>query len=141
MTLVATWPSSPLDLLNFLNPSGSFGKMSPASLHLEGNEEQGQTLRPSSQRWGTSGMGGHTASLTLNTSGWHSEDAESGYAATATLSQVLETGDLPPQYFLTARACAGILRRASARGKPLPEMLRRALEKKVAEDVSGTEDK
>ena len=33
-----------------------------------------------------------------------------------------------PRYFLTKRACAGIIRRASERGKPLPEQLRIALE-------------
>ena len=33
-----------------------------------------------------------------------------------------------PRYFLTKRACAGIIRRASERGKPLPEQLQIALE-------------
>lgn len=33
-----------------------------------------------------------------------------------------------PKYFLTRRACAGIIRRASERGKPLPEQLRISLE-------------
>ena len=33
-----------------------------------------------------------------------------------------------PRYFLTKRACAGIIRRASERGKPLPEQPRIALE-------------
>ena len=33
-----------------------------------------------------------------------------------------------PRYFLTKGACAGIIRRASERGKPLPEQLRIALE-------------
>ena len=33
-----------------------------------------------------------------------------------------------PKYYLTKRACLGIIRRASERGKPLPEQLRIALE-------------
>ena len=41
--------------------------------------------------------------------------------------QILE--DKPhPKYYLTRKACLGILRRASERGKPLPEQLRIALE-------------
>jgi len=43
------------------------------------------------------------------------------------LSDVLETRDVPQKYYLSARACAGILRRAEKRGKALPEMLRVAL--------------
>jgi hypothetical protein len=39
----------------------------------------------------------------------------------------LETGDLPQRFFLSAKACAGILRRAEKRGKKLPEQLQAAL--------------
>jgi hypothetical protein len=49
-------------------------------------------------------------------------------AAVCSLSQVLETGLIPPRFFLSERACAGILRRAEKRGKRLPEQLQRALE-------------
>lgn len=42
------------------------------------------------------------------------------------LSQILE--DNPhPKYYLSAKACQGILNRAARRGKDLPEALRRAL--------------
>jgi hypothetical protein len=45
------------------------------------------------------------------------------------LSSLLEPADaILPKYWLSAKACAGILRRASARGKDLPEALRVALE-------------
>jgi hypothetical protein len=44
------------------------------------------------------------------------------------LSDTLETGDVPQRFFLSAKACAGILRRAEKRGKQLPELLQRALE-------------
>jgi DNA-directed RNA polymerase subunit RPC12/RpoP len=37
------------------------------------------------------------------------------------------TGDLPQRYFLSAKACAGILRRAAKRGKELPAALLQAL--------------
>ena len=43
------------------------------------------------------------------------------------LWQVVEVASIPPRYFLSAQACAGILRRASRRGKTLPALLDRAL--------------
>ena len=42
------------------------------------------------------------------------------------LSQILED-NVPQKYYLSARACQGILTRASRRGKPLPDILRQAL--------------
>lgn len=44
------------------------------------------------------------------------------------LSAVLETRPVPPRYWLSAKAAAGILRRAGLRGKDLPPQLRAALE-------------
>ena len=49
-------------------------------------------------------------------------------AAVSSLSDILETGGVPQQYYLSGRACRGILRRAEKRGKELPGMLRQALE-------------
>jgi hypothetical protein len=47
-------------------------------------------------------------------------------AVESRLSQILE--DTPHQkYFLSAKACAGILRRAEKRGKELPKILKEAL--------------
>ena len=42
------------------------------------------------------------------------------------LSQILEV-NVPQKYYLSARACQGILTRASRRGKALPELLETAL--------------
>lgn len=42
------------------------------------------------------------------------------------LSQILEV-NVPEKYYLSARACQGILTRASRRGKALPELLKNAL--------------
>jgi hypothetical protein len=60
-------------------------------------------------------------SLMPNISEWHND------AGVVSLSQVLETGSIPQQYFLTGKACAGILRRAAARGRALPPVLYEAL--------------
>ena len=48
----------------------------------------------------------------------------------AILKQILQA-DAPEKYYLSAKACAGILRRAERRGKTLPKMLREALEETV----------
>src|SRR5574344_1845021 len=65
-----------------------------------------------------------TELLTLNTGEYPSVDAES------TLSQILEV-NVPKKYYLSQKACQGILRRAAARGKVLPEILKVALEKQA----------
>ena len=49
----------------------------------------------------------------------------------STLSQILQV-QVPEKYYLSPKACQGILRRASARGKELPEVLRIALERQAA---------
>jgi len=44
------------------------------------------------------------------------------------LSDILEPPiSIPQRFYLTAKACAGILRRAEKRGKELPQLLQRAL--------------
>ena len=44
----------------------------------------------------------------------------------STLSQILMEG-VPEKYYLSRKACQGILTRASKRGKELPEVLKKAL--------------
>jgi hypothetical protein len=66
-------------------------------------------------------MGSPTGFLTLNTSEWPSD------ADVCSLSDTLETGDVPQRFFLSAKACQGILRRAERRGKKLPPLLQLAL--------------
>ena len=48
-------------------------------------------------------------------------------AAVRSLSSILEA-DVPEKYYLSPRACQGILRRAEKRGKTLPALLAAALE-------------
>ena len=61
-------------------------------------------------------------SLILNTG-----PAPRSGAAGSTLSSILEARP-HPRYYLTKKACAGIIRRSSERGKPLPPALQKALE-------------
>ena len=49
------------------------------------------------------------------------------------LSQILEDS-APQKYYLSERACAGILNRAQKRGKELPHELREALEQQICCD-------
>lgn len=50
----------------------------------------------------------------------------------STLSEILED-NVPEKYSLSPKACLGIIRRAKAKGRKLPENLRIALEQKIAE--------
>jgi hypothetical protein len=87
---------------------------------------------PSSPSWPdfkNSAMASAHEYWTLNTSEWnHTLVPFPNDDAVCSLSDVLETGDVPRRYYLSAKACAGILRRAEKREKELPEALRLALE-------------
>jgi hypothetical protein len=61
-----------------------------------------------------------------------SEYRNDGGGSSPSLAEVLETGTVPTHYYLSPRACSGILRRAAKRGKKLPEALEAAL-KAIAE--------
>jgi hypothetical protein len=84
-------------------------------------------LVPFSGRWQNSGMGSHIGCLTLSTSEYPNA------AVVSLLSDVLETGKLLPKFYLSGKACSGILRRAEKRGKKLPDLLQAALETTVKE--------
>ena len=135
-TRVATSCSPSVPLLQSIGPAGWFGRTSPASCHQTADG----TLAPSSGSWQNSGMGSPTAFLTLSTSEWNHTLAPSlSDDGVCSLSDILEdSGSVPQRYFLSARACAGILRRAEKRGKELPTALRRALQQ-VAEGLSDAE--
>lgn len=88
---------------------------------------------PASGKWATAGMvrgGGRLTplgeSLMLNIGEYPSVENES------TLSEILED-NVPEKYYLSPKACLGILRRAKNKGRKLPDNLRIALEQKVAE--------
>ena len=128
LTHVVTSCSPILELLTNISRNGLSGKMSPVSCQAT---EDG-ILVPSSGRFGNSGMGSPTECLTLNTSEWPSD------ADVCLLSDTLETGDVPQRFFLSAKACQGILRRAEKRGKKLPNALQVALEAHTMDGQSSS---
>jgi len=124
--------------------SGLFGKMCPVySPAQEGRilpncyrySPDGKLIRPkadgeasesSSSRPDVSGWRG--GCLTCSMPEWTAFRERYRNAETVcSLSDILETGDVPRKYYLSQKACLGILRRAEKRGKELPAVLKEAL--------------
>ena len=118
--------------VNALPPAVPVGFLERTCLAFCPSTAEGIGL-PCSGRWGTWGMGSPTAFSTLSGSECPKD------AAVCSLSDVLETGELPQKYFLSPKACRGILRRAEKRGRELPPALRAALQT-VAESTNRGED-
>jgi hypothetical protein len=118
LTRVVSWPLSSADLLSAQRPAGSSGKTSPV-LSRQIAEKPSEA---SSLRWTSSGTVWRGACSMRSIS----DSPNAGSASF--LSDILETGDLPRRYFLSPRACRGILKRASRRGRVLPAALTAALE-------------
>ena len=110
--------SSLRELLANLSLDESLSKTSPVFFPRIGDG----ILKPSSARWLNSGMAFPGGFLTLNSSEFPSD------AVASSLSEVLET-DAPQKYFLSAKGCAGILRRAAEKGRNIPDPLRTALQR------------
>ena len=128
-------------------PAGWSGKMSP---ELSAPTKE-RTLGRSSMKLSKSSARKLPLFLSLNTDGlqsgasltWEENGALRGefsmhsfgecpsVESASHLSAILEASP-HPKYSLSAKACLGILRRAERRGKPLPDRLRRALERKAA---------
>jgi hypothetical protein len=155
MTRVATSCLPMLQLLADTGPRGWFGRTSPASFQTTRDEalERFWDSSPeqSSKSQKTDGSlrdlsratkaltASHGVSWTLSLSEWTGLDGLSlKDDGVCSLSDILETGDVPRQYYLSAKACRGILRRAGNRGKELPYQLHQALSA-VAGEVSESE--
>jgi len=121
-----------LDFLTTLDPSGSFGKMCQVSLV----PIKEQTFQPSSLRWSNAGMGSPTECLMLSM--LEGQEQCLNGEGESLLSDVLEVGNIPPRFYLSERACLGILRRAEKRGKSLPRSLQVALEQVVSDSIAKT---
>lgn len=92
---------------------------------------------PESEDFGVNEPSGKFARLDMNTGLWDTRVpdgyfiGEKPYYQNPTkLSEIL-IPNADPKYYLSAKACQGILRRAEQRGKQLPEVLRIALERQA----------
>lgn len=103
---------------------------------------QSNISMPKSGKWATAGMVGnegpggafsvpHGDCLTLNFGECPNVENVS------TLSMILEM-DVPDKYFLSAKACWGIIHRAEQRNKEIPVILKIALLERIAEEASPT---
>jgi hypothetical protein len=100
--------------------------MFPESCHLTADG----ILVPSSGAWSSAGIAtSHGEFWMLNLPAWTATLVPSRNAENvSSLQDILEMGTVPQRYFLSAKACAGILRRAARRGKELPTALHQALQ-------------
>ena len=99
----------------------SWGSMRPLSLKKASGIKQAFSVEKPSE-W-------VIESSTPSTLGWLRGVEESfSLPCLVSLSKVLESGPVHQKYFLSEKACSGILRRAERRGKALPEPLRQALQ-------------
>lgn len=88
------------------------------------SERGGGLIASSCQRWMRSGMVWHGEYWMRSFSAWPNA------ASVCFLLEVLEPC-VARKYFLSAKACRGIISRAARRGKPLPKRLRDALERQI----------
>lgn len=85
-----------------------------------------EILESCSGLWPNSGILSDGVLLTARTSESHSR------ARGSSLSAVIETGEVPEQYFLSRNAARGMLRRAERMGRNLKPHLRESLERLAA---------
>ena len=108
--------------LSYKKPSASSAKKPPIFLCLRTG---GPQPAPSLEWGGIGALLGAYSTLSFGES--------PSVAVESHLSQILEARP-HPKYSLSATACRGILRRAANRGKPLPDVLKQALELQAQRD-------
>jgi len=107
-----------------INPEWIVWENVPGVLSADGGRAFGSLLASVAELWPDGGAAWRV--LDAHSTEWHSD------ADVSSLSSTLETGDVPHRYYLSAKACAGIINRAKQRGKPLPHDLVQALERQLA---------
>lgn len=88
---------------------------------------------PASGRWAEAGMVGSRGAVQLGGS-WTLNTGEFPNVENESILYTVLEAEVPDRYFLSAKACWGILRRAQERGKEIPETLRIALLERIAEE-------
>lgn len=104
---------------------------------------QSNISMPKSGKWATAGMVGNEGpGGDVQCTAWRLLDAQfwgvPQRRKVSTLSMILEM-DVPDKYFLSAKACWGIIRRAEQRNKEIPVILKIALLERIAEEWQRTQ--
>lgn len=89
---------------------------------------EGRITDACSKPWMASGILSHGEYWTRSFSEWPKD------ADVCTLSAVLEPA-VPQRYYLSPKACAGIIKRAKRKGRPLPQRLLEALEAQMQDQT------
>ena len=115
------------DLASFMTLLSELVKLCPElfssrTFQVSSLPTEDETSKSLYERWPNSGMLLDGACLTARTSESPSRVKES------ILWDVIETGDLPPRYYLSPNAAKGMLARADKMGRRLFPPLRKALE-------------
>ena len=117
------------------SPDGSATRTTPSAVSWEDLSAQTMPCLTLSAEAGPvrvwlpgQGHGRHGGFSMLNMQDWRND------ASVCSLSRILETGPIPRRYYLSGKACLGIIRRAAKRGKALPVLLARALRAVVASE-------
>lgn len=128
------WPM--FDFLRRCVRGGSSGKM----YLVRSPQTEALTSSGSSRRLMPSGIMSHGECWTLSTCEWTAfQEPSRSVGGVCSLSDILETGDIPLRYYLSRQVCLGIIRRSDACGVELPRLLRRTLEDQAESAPSGTE--
>lgn len=123
METVLHWHGNFAEFYLKFSQSGSCGKTFPEYCR----QTEDGIFMPFSGKWKTSGMAWHGEYWTHSISEFPKDAAESS------LSDILETGDHLQQFYLSPKACQGILKRAKENNVTLPEILEQALSRQCQE--------
>ena len=103
-----------------------FGRTSPG----RSTPTEALTSGSSSTKWLRQGRWSKNGECWMHNT---SESPNGGAECSSSLSSILQPqSDVPTRYYLSAKACAGILRRAERRSKNLPAKLEMALRSRPA---------
>lgn len=123
MIRVANWQGTFVQLLGDCAPAGFYGRTFPESFSIP---RASTPWSECSQTFRNSGMAWRGECLTLNLPEWnHTLLPSPKDDGVCSLLDILETGDLPSRYYLSPKACAGILRRAEKRRKRIDRRWKR----------------
>jgi hypothetical protein len=119
--------------------SPDWSEQMPPSFHQQNSKEPGEAIESSgaTQVWLLDPKELQRGEFWMLNTG----EFPSAGGGSSSLASVLETGYIPAKYYLSRKACDGILNRARKRGKQLPPMLEEALIQQSVPSLVKIQDK